>query len=791
MGLRFERQGTKFSHRHRALRLLLSQFTSPIILILIGATALSMALGEVADAAIILAIVLASGLIGFRQEHHANRAIDALLQRIEVQVEVLRGGTVTSIPLTSVMVGDAVVLNAGDIVPADCVVVESKSLLIDESTLTGESFPVEKEPNGKSTLYFGTHVTSGSGTARVTATGDDTQFGSLIAELESRDVTTRFERGISAFGMLLVRAMALLVTVIFVANLMLDRPIVESMLFSLALAVGLTPQLLPAIVSVSLATGARQMAKERVIVKRLDAIEDFGTMTVLCTDKTGTLTIGGARLDAALDLRGYPSTDILRLARLNAGLQLGFPNPLDEAILTGAPRVDATQRLDEIPYDFARRRLSVLVSNEVPFLVTKGALRNVLEVSSHALIDGERTPIAEAREAVEALFSRLSTEGFRVLGVATREMPRRSNATLNDEMEMTLCGLLAFSDPPKVGVSEAIGELAHLGIQVKMITGDNHLAARHIAEAVGLNVDDVVTGSMISELDDGELAHRIVDVDVFAEVNPLDKERIVRALRALDETVGYLGDGINDSAALHAADVGISVDTAVDVAKQSAAVVLLDKSLVVVADGVRLGRRTFANTMKYVRVTTSANFGNMLSMAAASIVLPFLPLLPRQILLLNFLSDIPGTTIAVDEVDPEQLQQPRRWDIISIRRFMIVFGLVSSAFDILTFFTLRLVFDASTEVFRSGWFVESTATELAIMLVLRTHRPFFRSKLGKALLWTSVGVAVITLALPYSPLAEVLGLTHLPLQLILVLAGLTTVYIFVNEVVKRTVGCFQ
>ena len=791
MGLKFEQSDTAFGRRRRARRLLLSQFTSPIVLILIGATALSMALGEVADATIILAIVLASGAIGFWQEHHANRAIDVLLQRIEVQVEVLRDGTVTSIPLSSVMVGDSVVLNAGDIVPADCVVLESKSLLLDESALTGESFPVEKGPDGKSTMFFGTHVSSGSGIARVTATGNATQFGSLIAEMESRDVTTRFEQGISAFGMLLVRAMAVLVTVIFIANLVLDRPVVESMLFSLALAVGLTPQLLPAIVAVSLATGARQMAKERVIVKRLDAIEDFGTMTVLCTDKTGTLTLGGARLDAALDLLGHPSTDVLRLARLNAGLQHGFPNPLDEAILMGAPPVDPTQRLDEIPYDFTRRRLSVMVRDDVPFLVTKGAFRNVLEVSTHALINGERTPIADANEAIEALFKRLSAEGYRVLGVATREMPAQTNLAKTDEAEMTLSGLLAFSDPPKVGATDAISELAQLGICVKMITGDNHLAARHIAETVGLSVDDVVTGSMITELDDDELARRIVGVEVFAEINPLDKERIVRALRALNETVGYLGDGINDSAALHAADVGISVDTAVDVAKHAAAVVLLDKSLAVVADGVRLGRRTFANTMKYVRVTTSANFGNMLSMAAASIVLPFLPLLPRQILLLNFLSDIPGTTIAVDDVDPELLQQPRRWDITAIRRFMIVFGLVSSVFDVLTFFTLRVVFDASAEVFRSGWFVESTATELAIMLVLRTQRPFFRSKPGKALLWTSVAVAMITLALPYSPLAEVLGLTHLPIHLILVLAGLTALYIFVNEMVKRTVGCFQ
>lgn len=774
------------THSNRTTRLLVAQFTSPIILILVGATALSIVLGQVTDATIILAIVLASGLIGFWQERNASRAVDALLQRIEVQVEVIRNGVVTSIPLTSVIVSDIVVLNAGDIVPADCLMLESKSLLVDESALTGESFPVEKDPAGDSSrLFFGTHVTSGSGTARVTAIGEDTQYGSLIAELESRDVTTRFERGISAFGMLLVRAMAVLVTVIFVANVLLERPLVESLLFSLALAVGLTPQLLPAIVAVSLATGARQMANQRVIVKRLDAIEDFGTMTILCTDKTGTLTVGGARLDAALDLRGNPSAEVLHLARLNAGLQQGFPNPLDEAILAGAPIVNAAQCLDEVPYDFTRRRLSVLVHSDVPFLVTKGAYRAVLEVSSHVLIDGEPVVIADVHETVEALFQRLSAEGYRVLGLATRVMPGRTTVLVHDETEMTLCGLLAFADPPKPGAAEAVGELAALGVKVKMITGDNHLAARHIAAAVGLDAHDVVTGTMIAELGEAELSRRIADVEVFAEVSPLDKERIVRALRSLDATVGYLGDGINDSAALHAADVGISVDTAVDVAKQAAVMVLLDKSLAVVADGVRLGRRTFANTMKYVRVTTSANFGNMLSLAAVSVVLPFLPLLPRQILLLNFLSDIPGTTIAVDEVDPEQLEHPRRWNIASIRKFMIIFGLVSSVFDILTFIVLRKVFDASEELFRSGWFVESTATELVIMLVLRTKRPFFRSKPGKPLLWTSVLVAVVTVALPYSPLAGVLGMTGLPFKLVLALVGLTTIYVLVNEMVKR------
>jgi Mg2+-importing ATPase len=418
-------------------------------------------------------------------------------------------------------------------------------------------------------------------------------------------------------------------------------------------------------------------------------------------------------------------------------------------------------------------------------LVTKGAYAQVLEVSTTAEVGGQVVPLSEVRPRLDERFAELSGEGFRVLAVATRSLPGRTRVIAADEADLTVRGLLAFTDPPKPGAPDAIATLAGLGVSVRLVTGDNRLAARHIATAVGVPAENVLTGDAIDTLDDATLAQRAADVAVFAEVAPLHKERLVRALRASGATVGFLGDGINDAAALHAADVGISVDTAVDVAKQSAAIVLLDKSLDVVADGVRLGRRTFANTMKYVRVTTSANFGNMLSMAAAAAFLPFLPLLPRQILLLNFLSDIPGTTIAADNVDPEQLDRPRAWDIAGIRRFMITFGLVSSAFDIATFLTLRLGFDADADLFRSGWFVESTATELAVMLVLRTARPFWRSRPGRALLLTSIAVAGITIALPYSALADPLGLVALPARVVAALAGITVLYVAANEAIKR------
>ncbi len=795
---RRERQGPNTiepARGHRGVRLLVAQFESPIIAILAAATVLSMVLGDLTDGVIILAIITASGLLGFWQEHGAGRAVDALLAQVRVHVEVLRDGREIAIPVEDVVAGDVVVVRAGDIVPADGRIIESHSLLVDQAALTGESYPAEKSPGAvrseatlperSNAVFLGTHVVSGTGTVLVVTTGAATEFGGVAAKLASRDVTTRFERGITAFGLLLLRAMVVLVTAIFAINVVLDRPVVDSLLFSLALAVGLTPQLLPAIVAVSLSTGARQMAAEQVIVKRLDAIEDFGAMTVLCTDKTGTLTAGAAKLDSTLDLDGHVSDEMLRLARLNAGLQHCFANPLDAAVLDGAPPVDATLRLDEVPYDFERKRLSVLVAGDPPLLITKGAFAQVLAASTTAEVGGEIVPIESVRHWLDESFAELSAEGYRVLAVATRVLPARQTVTTSDEADMTVRGLLAFADPPKGGAPEAIRELAALGVSVRLVTGDNRLAARQVAAEVGLRTDNALTGAEIDELDDHELTAAVKDAAVFAEVDPLHKERLVVALQAGGESVGFLGDGINDAAALHAADVGISVDTAVDVAKQTAAIVLLDKSLAVVADGVRLGRRTFANTLKYVRVTTSANFGNMLSMAAAAAFLPFLPLLPRQILLLNFLSDVPGTTIAADEVDPEQLERPRAWDIHSIRTFMIVFGLISSVFDIFTFVILRVAFDARSTLFRSGWFIESTATELAVMLVLRTSRPFWRSRPGRGLLGTSALIAAITLALPYSPLAEPLGLEAVPVRMLAALAALTAFYVATNEAIKR------
>jgi P-type Mg2+ transporter len=783
--------------RRRGLRLLLTQFTSPIIIVLAAATVLSMAVGDITDGAIILGIILASGGLGFWQERSAGQAVDALLTRVQVRVELYRGGREVSVPVEDVVPGDLVRLRAGDVIPADCRVTDSHGLQVDQAALTGEPFPVEKKPQTVAadtplaertgTLFMGTHVVSGEGTAMVVKTGRATQFAAVAQRLAGREQVSGFRRGLTRFGLLLVRVMAVLLALVFVVNLLLGRPVLDSLLFSLALAVGLTPQILPAIVTVSLSVGARRMAAERVIVKRLDAIEDFGAMTILLTDKTGTLTTGTVQLDAALGVDGGPDDQVRRLARLNAGLQRGFGNPMDQAIMAGVAAPDQRLRLAEVPYDFQRKRLSVLVDEAgTPTLVTKGAVTSVLGVCATARTASGTVTMDSVRDDVQRMFGELCGNGYRVLALATRPMPGAATASQTDEADMTLLGLLTFQDPAKPGAAQAVRDLADLGISVRLITGDNRIAAGVMAGQVGLT-GTAMLGPDLESLSDDQLADRARNTPVFAEVEPLHKDRIVRALQSTGAVVGFLGDGINDAAALRSANVGISVDTAVDVAKQSAAIVLLDKDLSVVADGVRLGRRTFANTLKYLRVSTSAAFGNVLSMSIASAVLPFLPLLARQILLINFLSDVPYMALSTDDVDPEQMRRPRTWSIRMIRNFMLVYGSISVIFATGTFLVLRLGFDAGARAFRTGWFIEFTVTEIVVLLVLRTNRPFFRSRVARTLLLTSGCLAAVTIAVPYTPLAGPLGLTALGWPVIAALAGLTAVYVLANEAAKRPV----
>jgi Mg2+-importing ATPase len=778
--------------------LLARQFTDPIVLILLVAVLVAVVAGDLTDGLIILAIVALSGLLGFWQEHRAGRAVQRLLALVQVHADVRRDGVTVEVPPAEVVPGDIVVLGAGDIIPCDCRLLGADDLQVDDAALTGETFPRHKHPDPApadaplaerhSALLLGSHVVSGRGEAVAVATGAGTELGRLSRRLEQTAPKTGFERGITRFGLLLARVTALLTAAILVVNLLLGRPMVESLLFSLALAVGLTPQMLPAIVAVSLSTGARRMAGQRVIVRRLDAIEDFGAMEVLCTDKTGTLTEGAVRLHAALDPAGADSPLVATYAAVNAGLQTGFANPIDAAILQRHRPDPRWRAVDELPFDFTRKRLSVLVDGpHGRQLVTKGAFDPVLGVCTSVATPRGILPLDDRlRGELRSRYRKLGDAGYRVLGVARRDLPGIGEVTADHERQLAFLGLLTFLDPPKAGVDWVIAELAAAGVGLRMITGDNRLAARHVAATVGIDPGRLLVGADIDQLDDQELALAARDVLVFAEVDPLHKERIIQALRSGGAVVGYLGDGINDAGALHLADVGISVDTAVDVAKSAAAIVLLDKDLGVLLEGVRLGRQTFANTLKYVFTTVSANFGNMASMAAASAFLPFLPLLPRQILVLNFLSDIPSTTIAADRVDPEQRQRPQRWDLRFVRDFMVAFGLLSSAFDLLTFAVLLQLFHAGPELFRSGWFVGSTLTELAVLLVLRTRRPALRSRPGTGLLVTSVGVAAVTISLPYVPwLAEPLALVPLPATVLGALGVITLSYVVAAEAGKR------
>jgi len=788
----------KAKRRTTTLGLLLGQFKSPIIIILIFAAILSAFLGDLTDAIIILTIILFSALLGFWQERGAVNAVNELLALVRTSATVRRGGETSEVALEDIVPGDIVVLNAGDIIPADALIVASDYLYIDESSLTGESYPVEKKEgelpretqlaSRTNCLFMGTHVVSGEAEAVIVNTGRDTEFGKISGRLEARPDETEFERGVRRFGFLLLEVTLILVIAIFGINVALSRPVLDSFLFSLALAVGLTPQLLPAIISVNLAKGSKNMAAKKVIVKKLSSIENFGSMNILCSDKTGTLTAGKVELHSALDLDGADKEKVLLYAYLNSFYESGFSNPLDEVIRSrGGFDTAGYEKLGEIPYDFVRRRLSVAVSRDGErVLITKGALQNVLEVCSLAEAPGgDVADIDVVRGRIQDRFTALSDEGLRVLGVAYRELGGSSHIERDDEKEMTFLGFLAFFDPPKPRIADTIALLERQGVSLKVITGDNALVAGSVSRQVGVESPRILTGQDLYQMSEEALKVQAVETDVFAEVEPNQKERVIIALREAGNVVGFMGDGINDTPALHASDVSISVDSAVDVAKEAADIILLEKDLGVLADGVREGRTTFANTLKYVFMATSANFGNMFSMAGASLFLSYLPLLPGQVLLTNLMTDFPEMNIATDRVDSELVERPRRWDIRFIRRFMLVFGALSSVFDYLTFGVLLLILHSSTNQFRTGWFVESVISASIIVLVIRTRRPFWRSMPGKALLVATICVAAATLALPYTPLAEVIGFEALPVYFYAYIVGIMLLYIASAEVVKK------
>ncbi|UJP06475.1 MAG: magnesium-translocating P-type ATPase [Nitrosomonas sp.] len=784
-------------------RLFLNQFGNPLVLILIFAAVVAILVQDWLDALIVLTIILISALLGYMQEFRAMHAIERLQRQISIKTTVVRDGRLYRIGVAEVVPGDIVVLAAGNLIPADGVLLESKDFYVSQALLTGETFPVPKNPGiaaehaslveRNNCVFMGTSVRSGTAKVLIVRTGLDTYYGKIAERLALRSPETEFERGLRQFGVLLVRVMVVVVAVVLIVNIALQHPTIEAVMFALALAVGLSPELLPAILTITLAHGAKSMASHGVIVKRLNAIENLGSMDVLCTDKTGTLTEGVVQLDSALDSSGQASQSVLQFAFLNARYQTGLSNTLDDAIIAAGVRSGLAESpyhiLDEMPYDFVRKRLSIVVRHETEttaILISKGALEPILAVCDRVQTDGGVEALSEYRQqSIRHQFAAWSAQGYRVLGVAQKSIAPAREYTRDDERDLIFVGFLLFFDPPKADVNDTLCALRKLGVKLKIITGDNRFVARHVAEMVGIDGQCIITGAELDDMKDEALWHLVSEVTLFAEVDPNQKERIITALQKNGCVVGYLGDGINDAPALHAADVGISVDQAADAAKEAADLVLLQHDLAVLRRGIEEGRHTFANTLKYIFITTSANFGNMISMALASLFLPFLPMLAKQILLNNFLSDIPAIGIAGDNVERDWQRTPHRWNIQLIRNFMITFGLVSVIFDLLTFGVLLYFAGEVAAIFRTGWFVESLLTELLVLLVIRTYKPFYRSRPGKFLMAGILGVSVVALVLPYSPLGAAFDFVPLPWPLLGAILAITGLYVGVTEIVKR------
>jgi len=781
---------------------ILSRFRNPLVLILLFAASISAATGDTLSFGIVSSLVVLSVLLDSIQEHRAERAAEALRVSVALQERVLRDGREVTIRAEEIVPGDVVLLAAGDLIPADGRILEARDFFVNEALLTGESFPTEKHamPEGAASAevaeaagagFMGTSVVSGSARLLVAATGKATQLGEISGTLRHTPPPAALEKGTYEFGLLIVRLTGLLVLFVLLVNVLFHRPLLESFLFALALAVGLTPELLPMIVSVTLARGALRMARERAIVKRLAAIHDLGSMDVLCTDKTGTLTEAKIRLIRQLSLSGTDSDHVLELAWLNSHFESGLRSPLDTAILEHGAQLDGEWvKLDEVPFDFERRRVSVLLSQAGRrILVVKGAPEDVLRLCSRYEEPGETAPRpldGAAMDRALALFRSLGGDGFRVLGIAWREVAAgQDHAVISDEKDLILAGFAAFLDPPKATAASTVAALARLGIEVKVLTGDSELVTQHVCAELAVPVRGLLTGAELAHLSDEALGARLEETNLFCRVTPSQKNRIILALKRRGHVVGFLGDGINDAPSLHTADVGISVESAVDVAKDAADIILLDRDLGVLERGVREGRRTFGNIMKYVMMGTSSNFGNMFSMAGASLILPFLPMLPVQVLLNNMLYDLSEVPIPLDEVDEEMVIEPRHWDIRFVRNFMLTLGPVSSIFDFLTFAVLLLGFHAGEALFQTGWFIESLATQVLVIFVIRTRRSPLKSRPTPLLTATSLAVVAIGLLLPYSPPGRWFGFVPLPLDFLLALAAMTACYLLLAEGVKR------
>ncbi len=777
-------------------------FRNPLVVILLAAGVVAGFLGEQVDTAIIFIMVLLSVCLNFYQEKKAERAALALSERITTTASVVRDGVKRETRLADIVPGDVVALGAGDLVPADVRMAVAKDFFVDESALTGESFPVEKTPapvaNGVSSLvewrdfaFLGTSVVSGTATAVVVNTGGATEYGAIAKRLVPREREAESGKGLKQFGYLIMEVTIALVLFVFLALAIVKQTLLESLLFAVALAVGLTPELLPMILTVNLSKGAVNMAKKEVIVKRLASIQDFGSMDVLCADKTGTLTENKIQLILHPDLDGKESERVYQFSFLNSRFQSGLRSPLDEAILAHE-KLDAQEyaKLDEIPFDFVRKRVSVAVDHKGQrLLVTKGAPEEIFKVCARAETAGGVVEMSsELQKRMEEGYYGLSLLGFRVLGIAFKVVTTdKTQYTIDDEREMVFLGFVAFLDPPKESSREALRLISRAGIEFKILTGDNELVTENVCGQIGLTVKRMVTGNEIINMSDEKLALLAEEANVFTRVTPDQKLRIIDILKKKGHVVGFLGDGINDAMSLKEADVGISVDTAVDVARESADIILLRKDLRILAEGVLEGRKTFGNTMKYVMMGTSSNFGNMFSAAGASLSLPFLPMMPTQILLNNLLYDTSELGIPTDNVDTAYIEKPRKWDIHFIRNFMLAFGPISSIFDFLTFIVMIALFDAihHAEMFQTAWFVESLSTQTFVIFVIRTRMvPFFRSRPSRILTLTSVGIVAFGWVVPFTPIGVVFGFTQLPWTFLLLLVAMVAVYLVLVETMK-------
>lgn len=775
--------------------LFIGQFKSPLMLLLIGAAIISAFLGDTSDVFIILFIVLSTGIMSFVQEHNAESVVRKLQSMITLKSSVFRDNVLQEILSSEIVPGDVIEIKTGDIIPADCLLIECNELQMNESSLTGESFPVAKrlgivEANAEiskrsNAVWEGTNIVSGKGIALVINIGNATVFGNIV-ENTTIVKPTVFEKGIKDFGFLLMKITLLLSSFILVVNIVNHKSIIESALFALALAVGMAPELLPAITTIAMSAGAKRMLAKKVIVKKLASIQNLGEINLLCTDKTGTITEGNISIVSILNGLGAICDYTKSLAVWNASLESGYSNPIDNSLRELKLESDILPtKIGEIPYDFNRKQISIGIdTGSEQLLISKGAFSQIIERCTNIrLQDGSNAPIESYLTQINELYTDFGTRGYRVIGISYKNISSNNVITKNDECSMVFAGFILLEDPVKAGIQEAIESLSKLNIGLKIITGDNKNIALTIAKRIGIENPIVITGAELEATSSAELENSVTTVHIFAEVEPLEKDKIIRLLQK-NYAVGYMGDGINDVAAINAADVGISVENAVDVAREAADFVLLEKDLNVLVEGIKEGRKTFANTLKYIFINTGSTFGNMFSVAIASLILPFLPMLPKQILLTNFITDFPYLSVASDNVDEEQLKNPGKWDLKLIQKYMIIFGLHSSIFDVLTFLILYYVLKVKESAFQTCWFIESILTELFILFIIRTHKNFFKSTPSKYLLYLSLLGLILTLTLPFMPFAQEVGLSPIPLKNLMIMLAIVATYIITADLLK-------